>query len=280
MHSVDVTSRVWGRILAVRNGQGCLCSDDWTPGEQRAISLYGPLAQPVSEAHVTAQIGQSLDGRIATLSGDAKDISGSEGLAHLHRLRAMSDAVVIGVETALHDNPQLTVRLAQGDNPTRVVIDPNGRMPNEVGLIQDHAAPCIVVQSVDKPRPDHVKVIRLPRHEWICPSHILAALQDHGLHRILIEGGGITIAQFLEADLLNRLHVAVAPLLIGAGPQGLTTSPIAKLEEALRPQTEVYALGSDVLFDCALQLTTPMQSSYPLPCRMARHSPVPAVATS
>ncbi|MEO1025164.1 MAG: RibD family protein [Pseudomonadota bacterium] len=270
MHSVDVTPRVWDRLLSVRHGEDCLCGQDWTTGEQRAISLYGPLAQPSSETCVIAQIGQSLDGRIATPSGDAKDISGSDGLAHLHRLRAMSDAVVIGVETALHDNPRLTVRLARGDNPVRVVIDPNGRMPNDTGLLQDREARCIVIQSVDKPRPDHVEVIRLPRDKWISPSHIIAALKRHGLQRILIEGGGVTIARFLEAKLLNRLHVAVAPLLIGAGPQGLTTSPVARLDDALRPVTEVYALGSDVLFDCSFG-SAHGNCAYPLPCRTARH---------
>ncbi len=279
MHSVDITPRVWNRLLAVRNGDGCLCGD-WAPGEQRAISLYGPLAQPTSETFVTAQIGQSLDGRIATPEGDAKDISGRDGLAHLHRLRAMSDAVVIGVETALHDNPRLTVRLARGNNPTRVVIDPTGRMPNDVGLMKDSTTKCVVIQSTDTPRPSHVEVIRLPRTEWICPSHILNALRKYGMQRILIEGGGVTIARFLEAKLLNRLHVTVAPLLIGAGPQGLTTSPIAKLDEALRPHTEVYSLGSDVLFDCMLEPAQAKQTPYPLPCRTAQHAPMPAVATS
>lgn len=270
MHSVDVTPRVWDRLLSVRRGEDCLCGRDWTSGEQRAISLYGPLAQPTSECYVTAQIGQSLDGRIATSSGDAKDISGCDGLAHLHRLRAMSDAVVIGVETALHDNPRLTVRLARGNNPVRVVIDPNGRMPNDTGLLQDQAARCIVIQSVDTPRPSQIEVIRLPRDKWISPSHIISALKRHGLQRILIEGGGVTIARFLESKLLNRLHIAVAPLLIGAGPQGLTTSPVARLDDALRPQTEVYALGSDVLFDCAFE-EAQNKNTYPLPCRKTQH---------
>lgn len=280
MHSVDVTPRVWDRILAVRNGDGCLCARDWTPGEQKAISLYGPLAQPSCDTHVVAQIGQSLDGRIATLSGDAKDISGSDGLSHLHRLRAMSDAVVIGVKTALHDNPQLTVRLAKGNNPTRVIIDPAGRMPNDIGLIEDRAARCIIVQSVERSRPDHVDVIRLPRDKWICPSQIVTALRQQGFRRILVEGGGITIAQFLEAGQLTRLHVAVAPLLIGAGPQGLTTSPITTLDQALRPKTEVYGLGSDVLFDCVVDPAQVHQIPYPLPCRTARHAPMPFAANS
>ena len=69
---------------------------------------------------------------------------------------------------------------------------------------------------------------------------------------MLIEGGGVTIGRFLDAGLLFRLHVAIAPLIIGAGPAGLRTSPIARLADALRPETHVYGLDSDVIFDCAL----------------------------
>jgi riboflavin-specific deaminase-like protein len=272
MHDVDVTPRVWDRILAVRAGHGCLCDPDWTDGEKRAISVYGALAQPNPSGQVIGQIGQSLDGRIATVSGDAKDISGREGLVHLHRLRALSDAVVIGVKTALHDNPRLTVRLVKGQNPVRVIIDPNGRMPNDIGLMQDMNARCIVIQSVDAPRPDHIEVVKLPRTHWISPAQILSALRQRGLNRVLIEGGGITIAQFLEAGLLTRLHVAVAPLLIGAGPQGLTTSPVASLTQALRPKTDVYGLGTDVLFDCTLEPRHEQVATYPLPCRTAAHA--------
>ena len=252
MQSVDVTTKVWDRILAARAQQACLCCGDWSAGERRALDLYGALAQPYSSTNVIAQIGQSLDGRIATVSGDAQDISGDDGLAHLHRLRALADAVVIGVKTALHDNPRLTVRLAKGRNPARVVIDPNGRLPNDIGLLTDTSARRIVIQAVNKARPDDVEVITLPCDTWIAPKDILTALHGLGLKHLLIEGGGITIAQFLEANLLDRLHVAVAPLLIGAGPQGLTTSPVANLAQARRPKTDVYSLGSDVLFDCVL----------------------------
>lgn len=271
MNSVDLTSRVWSRLLAVRNDQDCLCGYDWTAGENQALALYGAVAQPWSPTPVFAQIGQSLDGRIATVSGDAQDISGKDGLAHLHRLRALVDAVVIGVQTAVHDNPSLTVRLVRGENPARVIIDPDGRMPNDIGLMQDQAARTIVIQSVDKPRPDSIEVIRLPRERWISPKHILNALHQRGLHRVLIEGGGITIAQFLEARLLTRLHVAVAPLLIGAGPQGFSMSPVATLAQALRPRTEVYSLGSDILFDCTLDPRHGQATVYPFPCRTARH---------
>jgi riboflavin biosynthesis pyrimidine reductase len=155
-------------------------------------------------------------------------------------------------------------------------------MPNDIGLMQDTSTRRIVVQAVDKPRPKDVEVITLPRtQDWIAPEDILTALRQRGLHRILIEGGSVTIAQFLEARLLTRLHVAVAPLLIGAGPQGLTTSPVATLGEALRPRTHTYALGADVLFDCLLDDARTGATAYPLPCRTQEHlRPLKATAPS
>ena len=118
--------------------------------------------------------------------------------------------------------------------------------------MNDASARRIVIQTVDRPRPRGVEVIRLPRRDWISPQAIVAALTGIGLNRLMIEGGAITIAQFLEAGSLDRLHVAVAPLLIGSGPQGLTTSPIATLAQARRPKTRIYGLGAEVLFDCAV----------------------------
>lgn len=250
MNQLDTTPAVWDRILSARAGSACLCCGEWSPQERKAIDLYGSVVGTKHVPSVFAQIGQSLDGRVATESGDARDVSGADGLAHLHRLRALADAVVIGVKTALHDDPRLTVRLADGENPARVVIDPTGRLPDDSKLLQDCGARRIIIQSVDRPRPKGVEVITLPRANWISPHDIVRTLGEAGLNSLLIEGGAITIAQFLEAGLLTRLHVAVSPLIIGAGPQSLSLKPVACLAQARRPSTQTYCLGSDVLFDC------------------------------
>ena len=107
-------------------------------------------------------------------------------------------------------------------------------------------------------------MVRLPATDgWIDPAAIREALAAHGLLRVLIEGGGVTIARFLEAGLLQRLHVAIAPLIIGAGPSGLRTAPVARLADALRPETFVYGLGSDVVFDCVLAEGSASKSTWP-----------------
>ncbi|MCU0899307.1 MAG: RibD family protein [Cypionkella sp.] len=254
MQAVTVTPKVWERILSVRAGLSCACCGNWTEGERAALALYGPLARRDLGPVAVAQIGQSLDGRVATVSGDARDVSGPDGLAHLHRMRALVDGVVIGVGTALHDQARLTVRLCSGPNPARIVIDPKGRLPDDAPALRADGTRRIVVQAVDRPRPAGVEVLRLPLCDGVFrPETLCDALHEAGLQTLLIEGGAITIAAFLEAGLLARLQVAVAPLLIGAGPAALTTrQPKLKLADCLRPEMRVFGLGSDVLFDCSL----------------------------
>jgi riboflavin-specific deaminase-like protein len=254
MRHAEVTDEVWTGLLALRDGRPVRPNERWSNAARAAWALYEPLAIADGAApFLFAQVGQSLDGRIATPSGDAQAISGPDGLCHLHRCRALADAVVVGVRTALADDPQLTVRLVEGRNPARVVIDPRGRLPDDARVLADDGRPRVVIQACDRPRPKGVEVIRLQAHDgWISPAAIYGALAERGFRRVLVEGGGVTIAGFLDAGLLHRLHVAIAPLIIGDGPSGLRTAPIARLADALRPETRVYGLDSDVVFDCAL----------------------------
>ena len=252
---VNMTDRTWKHLLHLRNRVSCSCGNGWTSGEKAALDLYSPLARRDQGPFALAQIGQSLDGRVATVTGDARDVSGPDGLAHLHRIRALVDGVIIGVRTALHDSSRLTVRLCEGKNPARIVIDPNGRLPDDAPLFASDGTQRIVIQSVDRPRPEGVTVIRLPQKNGVIDPHeIIEALRPEGLATLLIEGGGITIAKFLENGLLNRLHFGIAPLLIGDGPQSITLSnPSDLLAHAIRPKMRAYSLGSDVMLDCTMQ---------------------------
>jgi riboflavin-specific deaminase-like protein len=254
MQRADVTEEVWSALLALRRGAPAGPRRHWGPEAQAAWALYEPLAAEGKRApYLFAQVGQSLDGRIATPEGDATEVSGPEGLRHLHRCRALADAVVVGARTALSDDPRLTVRLVEGPNPARVVIDPRGRLPNDARVLAADGARRLVIQGSDTSRPAGVEVIRLPATDgWIAPAAIRDALVKRGLARVMVEGGGVTIAGFLDAGLLDRLHVAISPIIIGAGPSGLRTTPVARLADALRPETHVYGLDSDVVFDCAL----------------------------
>jgi diaminohydroxyphosphoribosylaminopyrimidine deaminase/5-amino-6-(5-phosphoribosylamino)uracil reductase len=225
----------------------------------------GPDADPIAivmradpgRPFVVAQLGQSLDGRIATLSGESRWINGEAALDHLHRLRAAVDAVVVGVGTVAADDPRLDVRRCPGSNPARVVIDPSGRMsPAALVLREDGTRRILVVGEDAELAPGSAEILRIRARagEGLCPRAVVAALFERGLRRLLVEGGARTISRFVEADALDRLHVLVAPVILGSGRPGLELQPLARLSDALRPRTTAHLMeGGDVLFDCDLR---------------------------
>jgi riboflavin biosynthesis pyrimidine reductase len=112
------------------------------------VEVFGPLrVGNIDDLIVVGQIGQSIDGRVATTTGRSHYINGAAGITHLHRLRALVDAVIIGVRTACADDPQLTVRRVCGPNPTRVVLDPHGRLPPNARLLSGDARRIVVTAN-------------------------------------------------------------------------------------------------------------------------------------
>lgn len=223
--------------------------------------IFAPFREAaLGKPYVVAQLGQSLDGRIATLSGESRWINGAGALDHLHRLRANVDAVVVGVGTVSADDPLLTVRRVDGPDPVRVVIDPNARMKFDAKCLASGRARCLVVRPADEPSdaaalPNGAERLEVERRgDHIDPADIVAALFEQGLRKILVEGGATTISRFINAGAVDRLHVLVAPVILGSGISGLSLSPIAHLHHAMRPSTRVHILDDgDVLFDCDLR---------------------------
>jgi diaminohydroxyphosphoribosylaminopyrimidine deaminase / 5-amino-6-(5-phosphoribosylamino)uracil reductase len=219
-------------------------------------SIFGPLRHgTIDNLLVVGQCGQSIDGRIATISGHSKYVNGPAGLRHLHRLRSLVDAVVIGVGTALQDDPQLTVRHVTGPNPARVVIDPRGRLPVTARVLAANGARRLVVRANGAnggSMPDVERVTLPAANGHIAPADILTALSQRGFRRILIEGGAVTVSRFLAAGCLDRLHVVVAPIIIGAGVPSVSLPPIVSMDHAMRPKVQVHDLGGEVLLDCDL----------------------------
>jgi len=215
---------------------------------------------PPDRPFVVAQLGQSLDGRIATPTGESRWINRDAALDHVHRLRAAVDAVVVGIGTALADDPLLNVRRVQGRNPARVVIDTGGRLAASARCLIEDGARRLVVRAGDEPGkpgaalPADVEVVTLAREAaGIPPRAIVAALYQRGLKRLLIEGGATTVSAFIDDGAVDHLHVLVAPAILGSGKTGLSLAPIQRLDEALRPPTRVHVLADgDVLFDCDL----------------------------
>jgi riboflavin-specific deaminase-like protein len=253
----------WGRgapLVVVDRAAGALTLGVEHLSREAAelINLFLGLALvPRAQGLATAVLGQTLDGYIATAAGESRCINGPAGLAHLHRLRALSDAVVVGATTAALDSPRLTTRLAEGPSPVRVVLDPNGRLPAASPLLRDGAAPTLVLRAgeggeADERLTEQARVVRVPTGEGgeLPPARVLEALRARGLARVLVEGGGDTVSRFLARGLLDRLQLLVAPVLLGAGRRAVRLcAPPERLAGALRPPGTQHLLGGDVLFD-------------------------------
>lgn len=214
---------------------------------------------PRDKPFVVGQLGQSLDGRIATLSGESRWINKDCALDHVHRVRAAVDAVIVGVGTVVADDPMLNVRRVPGRHPARVVIDPSGRMPASARCLADDGCRRIVVRAAERDGgvelPVGVEALHITEGEGgMAPRAIVEALWQVGLRSFLVEGGAATVSRFIDGGALDRLHVLVAPVILGSGKPGLSLRPIERLADALRPVAGVHVLpDGDVLFDCDLR---------------------------
>src|SRR5215831_17399449 len=239
----------WASVLETFRRAGGSLSRPWE-------DIFGPLRKgAIDDLVVVGQCGQSIDARVATLTGHSHYINSEAGLAHLHRLRALVDAVVIGVGTAIADDPQLTVRRVEGPNPARIVVDPNGRLPSSARVLAADGVRRLVVTAADAPGqlPAGVEIVPVAaKNRQLAPAAIIAALAVRGFRRILIEGGADTVSRFLAARCLDRLHILIAPIILGGGRSSLTLPPIARVDEAVRAPMRAHSLGSDVLLDCDL----------------------------
>lgn len=182
---------------------------------------------------VTLKLATSLDGRIATASGESQWITGEAARLEGHRLRAAHDAILVGVETVLHDDPELTARLPgrTGDQPLRVVLDSRLRTPATAKVA---SANTLILTAAD-PRPvggAQVRRIEAAEGRPTVPA-VLDALAKTGVASILIEGGGQVAASFLRAGVVDRLEWFRAPILLGAeGRPCVAALALAKLADA------------------------------------------------
>jgi riboflavin-specific deaminase-like protein len=251
-----------------------LADGTWAPARRLSaeldalLDLYLPMCgrAPLVIGH----LGQSIDGYIATRTGDSSYVNGPENILHLHRMRALSDAVIVGAGTIAADDPRLTTRDVAGPNPVRVVLDPRLRLSSGCRVFTDGEAETLVVCSAEIASErssrgsgfsrdcEGATIIGVPTAGAGLDLRVLLdMLHARGLERLFVEGGGTTVSRFLKAGLLDRLQIAVAPLIMGGGRPGLQLPGSDHIAECLRPAHRMFTMGGDVLFDCDLRASAP-----------------------
>jgi GTP cyclohydrolase II len=218
-------------------------------------ALLGTVVAPATRPYVTLKYAQTLDGRIATRTGDSKWISSAPERQVSHALRAACDAVMVGVGTAIMDDPQLTVRLVRGNSPLRVVLDSTLRLPDDARIL-DHDAPTIVITTDRSTRQRRralegrglgVRVVPADAR-GVDLAAALRVLRDAGVLSLLVEGGAHVITSFLSGGLADRLIVAIAPTVIGAGTEAVGELGVMRVREGMRLMNRsLHVAGDDVV---------------------------------
>ena len=237
------------------------------------LSLYLPICSATASQPITVgHLGQSLDGFIATHSGDSQFVTGDDNMVHMHRLRGVCDAIVVGAGTVAADDPQLTTRRVPGRNPIRAIVDPQRRLAPSARVFVDEAAPTLYFCNrsrigAGETHLGAATIVGIDETEngGANVTQVLAQLRGHGCARVFVEGGGVTVSAFLEANLLDRLQITVAPVFIGDGRPAIRLAPPHQLRDCRRPTYRVFRMGGDVLFDCELRGNAPITRDASMP---------------
>ena len=208
---------------------------------------------------ITVHYAQSLDGRIATRTGDSQWIGGQESLKLAHRLRGSHDAVLVGVGTVIADDPRLTTRLVKAPSPHRLVVDSRLRLPLEARLLHDGAARTTIVTTAEAPAERREALIAAGAELLVAASDaqrrvdlndMVHLLVQRGIGSLLVEGGADVITSVLRAGLCDRLVVCIAPRVVGQGIEAVGDLGIERLCDALSfSRGSFTACGDDIIFE-------------------------------
>jgi diaminohydroxyphosphoribosylaminopyrimidine deaminase/5-amino-6-(5-phosphoribosylamino)uracil reductase len=224
-------------------------------GAAALLETYAPYclaaahARKLRRACTVSHFAQSLDGRIATGSGDSKWIGCAENLLHAHRMRALCDGVLIGARTLRRDRPALTVRQAEGEDPARIVVGAAGN-GDIASLLEAGPGRILLIGDGEEPESPQVERLALPRQNGrIATALILEELYRRDIFSVYVEGGSVTTSAFLADRTLDVLQLHISPLILGGGIPSFSQPEIRAVAESVRFATHAYrSVGDGILF--------------------------------
>ncbi len=228
--------------------------------EEECKRLNEPYAKWIKtkKPFVVVKAAMSLDGQIATRTGDSKYITGREACKFVHELRAGYDAVMVGANTVIKDNPQLTVRLVKGRNPIKIVVDSKLRIPMNANIIKNEPAKLIIVTSKKAPKAKikqlmhrmvHVLVVDMVNGK-IDLKELMKELGKREICSILIEGGAELNAEVIRSGIADKVLFFISPQFIGKGLSALGDLGIAKVDKSIKLKKLDYKkIGEDILIE-------------------------------
>ena len=196
-------------------------------------------ARQLGRAFAVSHFAQSLDGRIATVAGNSKRIGSPSNLVHAHRMRALSDAVIIGSRTLRRDRPRLTVRYVDGPQPARIVLGSSAEGLSALAGVK--GGEVYLVGGDGQPAPPGINVVPIHGANGSIPTtDVLRELLKRGIRSVYIEGGALTTSRFLGEGNVDVVQVHIAPLILGSGLSSFRLPPVPDVASSLRLASHAF----------------------------------------
>lgn len=213
--------------------------------------------------YVTYKCAMTMDGNIATVTGDSRWISCEESRRHAHKMRASHDAIMVGVDTIIADNPRLTVRHVKGVNPVRIIVDTNLRTPESVGVVVDKSSSRTIIATIEQRPRVHLRYTQQGASILVCEeldgrvsiSDLLVKLGKMGIQSILLEGGSRLAGDMLKHSLIDEFVFFIAPKILGSdGFSPFALQGITSIDNTFKLNFQNFArIGQDLIVHARLE---------------------------
>ena len=217
------------------------------------FSLFLPIIFNSKESpYLIAHLAQTLDGFIATNSGESKYISSNDNLTHIHMIRAISDIIIVGYKTVELDNPMLTTRLVTGKSPMRIIINKHNKLNNKYNVFRNpDNNDYKIINDKTNTKKENVFQLPLDKNKFNL-NDIYDLIKKLRKKIVFIEGGGATVSEFYNNNKLDRLHICISPSILGKGRSSLMIEKKMSLNEILEHEVRYFQMGTDILCDIEL----------------------------